>query len=124
MGLFTFQINKCQLTTRHWYITDANGEKEEVHGDGVVGEFPIMSPGALHEYISCTTFSTPTGMMEGHYVFRYLNKEGSFNVKIPPLNFKSLSFVVAEKRLSNLSGGKYEEDNTSSGSDDRESVNL
>ena len=110
--------------TRHWYITDANGIKEEVHGDGVVGEFPVMYPGALHEYISCTTFSTPTGVMEGHYVFRYLNKGGSFNVNIPQLNFKSLSYVVAEKRLSNLSGGKFEEDSTSSGSDDRESVNL
>lgn len=117
-------MNKCQLTTRHWYITDANGIKEEVHGDGVVGEFPVMYPGALHEYISCTTFSTPTGVMEGHYTFRYLNKEGSFHVKIPPLNFTSLPFVVAEKRLSNLSEGKYEEDSTSSGSDDRESVNL
>ena len=59
-------MDKCQLTTRHWYITDANGVKEEVHGDGVVGEFPVMYPGALHEYISCTTFSTPTGLMEGN----------------------------------------------------------
>ena len=123
MDVFSFQMKKCQLTTRHWYITDANGDKEEVHGDGVVGEFPVMYPGALHEYISCTTFSTPTGMMEGHYVFRYLNKEGSFNVKIPPLNFKSLSFVVGEKRLSNMTEGKYE-DSTSSGSDDRESMHL
>ena len=121
-----FQMNKCQLTTRHWYITDANGIKEEVHGDGVVGEFPVMTPGALHEYISCTTFSTPIGVMEGHYEFRYLNKEGRFNVKIPPLNFKSLGFVVAEKRLSNLSEGKYEEESISSGSDEREcdSVNT
>ena len=117
-------MSKCQLTTRHWYITDANGIKEEVHGDGVVGEFPVMYPGALHEYISCTTFSTPTGVMEGHYVFRYLNKEGTFNVKIPSLNFTSLPFVVAEKRLSNLSEGKFEEDSTSSGSDDRESATV
>lgn len=111
-------MDKCQLTTRHWYITDANGIKEEVHGDGVVGEFPIMYPGALHEYISCTTFCTPTGVMEGHYVFRYLNKNGTFNVKIPPLNFNSLSFVVAEKRLSNLPESKCEEDISSSGSDE------
>ncbi|XP_068686569.1 F-box only protein 3-like [Montipora foliosa] len=95
-------MNKCQLTTRHWYITDANGIKEEVHGDGVVGEFPTMYPGALHQYISCTTFRTPTGQMEGHYVFRYLNKTGTFNVKIPSLNFNSLPFVLAEKRLENV----------------------
>ena len=121
---FLFQMNKCQLTTRHWYITDENGINEEVHGDGVVGEFPVMTPGALHEYISCTTFSTPTGIMAGHYVFRYLNKEGSFNVTIPPMNFKSLSFVIAEKRCSNLSEGKCEEGSTSSGSDERESDSV
>ena len=120
IGDFTFQRNKCQLTTRHWYIEDENGVKEEVHGDGVVGEFPVMTPGACHEYISCTTFSTPTGVMKGHYEFRLLNRPGSFNVTIPPMNFKSLSFVTAEKRLSNLSEGKHEEESTSSGSDERE----
>ena len=78
-----------------------------------------MTPGALHEYISCTTFSTPTGVMEGHYVFQYLNKEERINVKIPPLYFKSLPFVVAEKRLSDLSEDKYEEDSNSSGSEER-----
>jgi len=112
-----FQMNKCRLTTRHWYITDENGVNEEVHGDGVVGEFPVMTPGALHEYISCTTFSTPTGTMKGHYEFQYLNKKGSFHVEIPPMNFKSLPFVIAEKRLSNLSEGKFEEECSSSGSD-------
>ena len=112
-----FQMNKCQLTTRHWYITDENGVNEEVHGDGVVGEFPVMIPGALHEYISCTTFSTPTGTMKGHYEFQYLNKKGSFLVEIPPMNFKSLPFVIAEKRLSNLTEGKFEEESSSSGSD-------
>ena len=85
--------------TRHWYITDADGLQEEVHGDGVVGEYPTMYPGALHEYVSCTTFSTPTGIMNGHYTFRYLNKPGQFNVIIPPMNFKSLPFVESDKRL-------------------------
>ena len=115
---YHFQISKCQLTTRHWYITDENGIKEEVHGDGVVGEFPVMYPGALHEYISCTTFSTPTGVMEGYYVFRYLNRKGTFNVKIPPLNFKSLPFVEREKQTCNTIGGNHK-GSTSSGSDDQ-----
>lgn len=110
-------MNKCRLTTRHWYITDENGVNEEVHGDGVVGEFPVMTPGALHEYISCTTFSTPTGTMKGHYEFQYLNKKGSIHVEIPPMNFKSLAFVIAEKRLSNLTEDKFEEECSCSGSD-------
>lgn len=115
-------INKCQLTTRHWYITDANGIKEEVHGDGVVGEFPVMTPGALHEYISCTTFSTPTGVMEGHYVFQCLNKSERINVKIPPLYFKSLPFVAAEQRLLNMPQGKCEEVSKISGGAEEKKV--
>ena len=95
--LFSMQINKCQLTTRHWYITDGNGVKEEVHGEGVVGEYPVMTPGALHEYISCTTFTTPTGVMRGHYEFRFLNREGQCEVQIPPLIFKSLPYTKAEE---------------------------
>ena len=86
-------MNTCKLTTRHWYITDGNGSKEEAHGEGVVGEYPIMSPGALHEYISCTTFTTPTGVMEGHYQFKFLKKEGQCQVRIPTMKFKSLPFV-------------------------------
>lgn len=37
-----------------------------------VGEFPVMRPGKVHEYASCTTFSTPSEYMEGHYTFRRL----------------------------------------------------
>jgi uncharacterized protein affecting Mg2+/Co2+ transport len=34
-----------QLRTRHWIITDATGRKQEVRGEGVVGEQPILAPG-------------------------------------------------------------------------------
>src|SRR2546430_1682415 len=33
-----------QLLTRHWIITDATGHTEEVRGDGVVGELPVLRP--------------------------------------------------------------------------------
>lgn len=36
------------------------------------GEFPVMRPGKVHEYSSCTTFSTPSEYMEGHYTFHRL----------------------------------------------------
>ncbi|NP_001342436.1 F-box only protein 3 isoform 6 [Mus musculus] len=35
----------CQLDSRYWRITNAKGDVEEVQGPGVVGEFPIISPG-------------------------------------------------------------------------------
>lgn len=48
------------------------------------GEFPVMTPGKVHEYASCTTFSTTSEYMEGHYTFHRLkNKEEIFDVCIP-----------------------------------------
>ncbi|XP_034406739.1 F-box only protein 3 isoform X2 [Cyclopterus lumpus] len=74
----------CQLDSRYWKITTSDGNVEEVQGPGVVGEFPVMTPGKVHEYASCTTFSTPTEYMEGHYTFHSLaNKEEVFHVAIP-----------------------------------------
>ncbi|KAM4560044.1 F-box only protein 3 isoform 1-T1 [Odontesthes bonariensis] len=74
----------CQLDSRYWKITTSDGNVEEVQGPGVVGEFPVMTPGKVHEYASCTTFSTPSEYMEGHYTFhRLANKEEVFQVAIP-----------------------------------------
>ncbi|XP_056157172.1 LOW QUALITY PROTEIN: F-box only protein 3 [Lampris incognitus] len=74
----------CQLDSRYWKITNANGNIEEVRGPGVVGEFPVMIPGKIHEYASCTTFSTTSKFMEGYYTFhRLANKQEVFHVVIP-----------------------------------------
>ncbi|XP_063734192.1 F-box only protein 3-like isoform X2 [Eleginops maclovinus] len=74
----------CQLDSRYWKITTSDGKVEGVQGPGVVGEFPIMTPGKVHEYASCTTFSTPSEYMEGFYAFhRLANKEEVFDVEIP-----------------------------------------
>ena len=32
-----------QLKSRHWIITDGNGKREEVRGEGVVGNQPMRS---------------------------------------------------------------------------------
>ena len=59
-----------QLINRYWHITDANGQIEEVAGEGVVGEQPIIGPGASYEYTSGCPLSTPSGIMVGHYEMR------------------------------------------------------
>lgn len=59
-----------QLMTRHWRITDGNGEVSIVDGEGVVGEQPVIAPGRSHDYVSGCPLSTPHGSMEGHYIFR------------------------------------------------------
>src|SRR5262245_47209522 len=35
----------AQLVSRHWIITDARGQVQEVRGPGVVGEQPLLQPG-------------------------------------------------------------------------------
>jgi ApaG protein len=57
----------AKLLTRHWVITDANGNVQEVHGEGVVGEQPYLQPGESFEYTSGTVLETPFGTMEGSY---------------------------------------------------------
>ena len=58
-----------QLLTRHWRITDARGAVNMVDGEGVVGETPVLAPGATHDYVSGCPLPTPHGSMEGHYTF-------------------------------------------------------
>lgn len=55
------------LLRRHWVITDALGNSEEVHGDGVVGEQPRLAPGEHFEYTSACPLETPYGTMRGVY---------------------------------------------------------
>src|SRR5262249_14508143 len=56
-----------QLKTRHWRITDAFGRVQEVRGAGVVGEEPVLEPGASFEYTSGVPLPTPSGFMVGTY---------------------------------------------------------
>lgn len=57
----------AKLLSRHWIITDADGKVQEVRGQGVVGEQPLVKPGESFEYTSGTTIATPVGTMQGSY---------------------------------------------------------
>jgi ApaG protein len=57
----------AQLISRHWIITDANGKVQEVNGDGVVGEQPLLNPGEEFRYSSGAVLETPVGAMQGLY---------------------------------------------------------
>ncbi|WP_119717395.1 Co2+/Mg2+ efflux protein ApaG [Cognatilysobacter tabacisoli] len=57
----------ARLMTRHWRITDANGQVQEVDGDGVVGEQPRLEPGEDFEYTSGAVLETALGTMQGRY---------------------------------------------------------
>lgn len=71
---YTIQITNtgkvaAQLISRHWVITDSANKVQEVRGLGVVGDQPLLEPGASYEYISGTMLNTPVGTMHGTYQF-------------------------------------------------------
>jgi ApaG protein len=57
----------AQLVSREWIITNADGEVERVKGPGVVGEKPVLAPGAAFEYTSFCPLKTAVGTMQGSY---------------------------------------------------------
>ena len=60
-----------QLLSRHWIIKDANNKFEEVIGEGVIGEQPIIKSGETYEYTSGVILDTEIGTMEGFYDMSY-----------------------------------------------------
>ena len=73
----------AQLVRRHWIITDGEGKIEEVEGEGVVGEQPVLGPGESFEYTSWCQLATPSGSMQGSY--RMVNATGvPFDAEIAP----------------------------------------
>ncbi len=71
-----------QLMTRHWRITDGDGRMHEVNGSGVVGQQPVLRPGARFEYTSGCPLTTPSGMMQGAYRFEDVTG-GMVDARIP-----------------------------------------
>ena len=73
----------AKLLTRHWIIVDANQERQEIHGSGVVGEQPIIAAGDHYKYTSGVILETPIGTMEGSY--QLLDDNGvAFDAPIRP----------------------------------------
>lgn len=77
-----------QILSRHWHITDSMGNMQEVQGDGVVGEQPILAPGDFFEYTSGTPLSTPSGIMVGTYDVKS-NQGRRFAIGIPAFSLDS-----------------------------------
>jgi len=57
----------AKLLSRHWIITDADGGVQEVRGEGVIGEQPLIRPGEHFHYSSGAILPTPVGSMRGAY---------------------------------------------------------
>jgi ApaG protein len=72
----------AQLISRHWVITDASGEVQEVRGLGVVGRQPLLEPGEKFSYSSGCQLNTPVGTMRGSYQLTAVDGR-QFEAEIP-----------------------------------------
>jgi ApaG protein len=78
-----------QLLRRSWDITDALGRVQHVHGEGVIGEQPVLQPGKTYEYTSGTPLPTPSGFMGGQYHMQALPSGDAFDIDIPTFSLDS-----------------------------------
>ena len=77
-----------QLQTRHWIIIDASGLRQDVKGEGVVGEQPVLGPGERFEYTSGVPLSTASGFMTGRY--QMVSETGEqFEIDVPTFSLDS-----------------------------------
>ncbi len=85
-----------QILARHWVITDQLGRREDVRGIGVVGEQPVIEPGASFTYTSGCPLQTPSGTMVGTY--QAIGEDGEvFSVDIPAFSLD----IPGERRVLN-----------------------
>lgn len=71
-----------QLLARHWKIRDSRGVEQEVRGEGVVGETPLIPAGGSFDYVSGCPLDTASGSMQGSY--RMVDENGAlFDIEIP-----------------------------------------
>ncbi len=75
----------AKLISRHWIITDSDGKVQEVRGQGVVGEQPLIEPGQGFRYSSGAILETPVGTMQGSYQMR---AEDGFEFDAPITAFR------------------------------------
>lgn len=81
-----------QLLGRYWLITNGNGRKTEVQGEGVVGKQPHIEPGNDYQYTSGAVIETPLGTMQGHY--EMVDAQGeTFKVEIPVFRLAIPTFI-------------------------------
>jgi len=80
--------DEIQVISRYWRITDRMGRQQEVSGEGVVGQQPIIAPGERFTYSSGVPLGEPSGVMEGAYAC--LTEEGErLAVRIPLFSLDS-----------------------------------
>lgn len=81
-------LEEVQLLRRHWTIRDGRGLVQEVEGEGVIGEQPVIPPGGVHEYNSFCVLATFEGYMRGTYLMQRPDGE-RFRIRIPQFDLRA-----------------------------------
>ncbi|KAM0908346.1 hypothetical protein ACQ4PT_015533 [Festuca glaucescens] len=88
----------CQLHSRHWIIRCGDRVVSDVHGEGVIGKYPLLLPGQEEfVYESCTPLNGSTGSVEGSFTFvpgRVSRPEGKpFEVMVAPFPLETPEYI-------------------------------
>lgn len=89
-------FDSVKLINRYWRIIDEKGIVQEVNGEGVVGEQPIIAPNSSYQYSSGVHLRYPSGIMAGQYQMKKIENGEVFDVKIPTfsLDVPSVKSVI------------------------------
>ena len=86
--IFNSGRETVQWRTRHWIITDATGRRQDIRGEGGVGEQPTLAPGERFEYTSGVPLPTASGFMTGRYQM-VSDKGEEFEIDVPTFSLDS-----------------------------------
>lgn len=70
-----------QLVGRYWEVICSDGTIQEISGDNIVGQQPILKPGEIFEYTSLANLKTSSGIIKGKYII--LSKGEEFDIEVP-----------------------------------------
>nr|CAB3489699.1 unnamed protein product [Digitaria exilis] len=90
--------SSCQLHSRHWTIRSRDIVVSDVGGEGVIGQYPVLSPGQDEfVYESCTPLPEAPGSVEGSFSFvpgKLSRPEGKpFEVKVAPFPLEVPEYI-------------------------------
>ncbi len=72
-----------KLLARYWRIIDECGNVQEIEGEGVVGDKPLILPNSSYQYSSGVHLKYPSGIMSGRYRIEKISNKEIFQIKIP-----------------------------------------
>lgn len=78
-----------QLLRRTWIITDGLGRSQTIHGEGVIGQQPILDAGESFEYTSGTPLDTSSGFMRGAFHMIATGSGEAFDIEVPTFSLDS-----------------------------------